>query len=43
MSTKITVTHERVDDLPAIITHLKKMRVAELWDNHFPPNGHWQG
>jgi transposase len=43
MSTKITVTHERVDDIPAIITHLKKMRVAALLDNHFPPNGHWQG
>ena len=43
MSTQITVTHERVDDLPAIITHLKKMRVAELLDNHFPPNGNWQG
>jgi transposase len=43
MSTQITVTHERVDDLPAIITHLKKMRVAELLNNHFPPNGNWQG
>ena len=43
MSTKITVTHERVDDIPAIITHLKKMRVAELLDNHFPSNGNWQG
>jgi hypothetical protein len=29
MSQKITATHERVDDIPAIIAHLKKMRVAE--------------
>jgi transposase len=43
MSKKITATHERVDDIPAIIAHLKKMRVAELLDNHFPPNGNWQG
>jgi hypothetical protein len=43
MSPKITVTHERVDAIPAIITHLKKMRVAELLDNHFPSNGNWQG
>src|SRR3979409_2642273 len=43
MSTKITITHERVDDLPAILAHLKKMRVAELLYNHFPPNGNWQG
>src|SRR5438128_1533210 len=43
MSKKITATHERVDDIPAIITHLKTMRVAELLDHHFPPNGNWQG
>jgi transposase len=43
MSKKITATHERVDDIPAIIAHLKKMRVAALLDNHVLPNGHWQG
>src|ERR1043166_3529627 len=43
MSQKITATHERVDDIPAIIAHLKKMRVAELLDNHFPTNGNWSG
>ena len=43
MSKKITATHERVDDIPAIIAHLKKMRVAELLDQHFPTNGNWQG
>jgi len=43
MSTNITATHERVDDIPTIIAHLKKMRVAELLDKHFPTNGHWQG
>jgi hypothetical protein len=43
MSKKITATHERVDDIPAIIAHLKKMRVAEFLDNHFRSNGNWQG
>src|SRR6266705_491683 len=43
VSTQITVTPERVDDIPAIMTHLTQMRVAELLDNHFPPNGNWQG
>jgi transposase len=43
MSKKITATHERVDDIPVIIAHLKKMRVAELLDTHFPTNGNWQG
>src|SRR4029453_14031305 len=26
-----------------IIAHLKKMRVAELLDTHFPTNGNWEG
>src|SRR5882724_10857667 len=43
MSKKITATHERGDDIPAIIAHLTKMRVAEFLDKHFPTNGHWQG
>src|SRR6266478_5718586 len=43
MSKKITAIHERVDDIPAIIAHLKKMQVAELLDNHFLLNGNWQG
>ena len=43
MSTKITAIHERVDDIPVIIAQLKKMRVAELLDKHFPTNGNWTG
>ena len=43
MSKRITTTHERVDDIPAILAHLKKMGVAELLDQHFPTNGNWQG
>ena len=43
MSTKITATHERVDDIPAIIAHLHNMRVAPFLDTHCSPNGHWQG
>src|SRR5437899_3188152 len=43
MSITITATHERVDDIPAIIVHLKNMRVAELLDKHCQPNGNWQG
>src|SRR5712691_5371797 len=43
MSQKITATHERVDDIPVIIAQLKKMRVAELLDKHFPTNGNWTG
>ena len=43
MSKKITATHEQVDDIPAILTQLKNMRVAALLDKHFPTNGNWQG
>jgi hypothetical protein len=43
MRKKITATHERVDAIPALIAHLKKMRVAEVLDTHFPTNGNWQG
>src|SRR6266705_6048168 len=43
MSKKITATHERVDDIPAIIAHLKKRRVAELLDTHFATNCNWEG
>jgi transposase len=43
MSTTITATHERGDAIPAIIAHLKNMRVAEVLATHFPTNGHWQG
>src|ERR1043165_4718434 len=43
MSKTITATHERVDAIPAIIAHLKKMRVAEVLDTHFPTHGNWQG
>jgi len=43
MGKKITATHEQVDDIPAILTQLKNMRVAALLDKHFPTNGNWQG
>jgi hypothetical protein len=43
MSTTITATHERVDAIPALIVHLKNMRVAAFLAPHFQPNGHWQG
>lgn len=43
MSKKITAPHERGDDIPAIIAHLKKMGVAALLDRPFPTNGNGQG
>jgi transposase len=43
MTPKIKATHEQVADIPVIIARLKKMRVAELLDEHFPTNSNWTG
>jgi transposase len=43
MVPNIKATHEQVADIPVIIAYLKKMRVAELLDKHFPTNGNWTG
>src|SRR6266446_4007040 len=43
MHPTITATHERIDDRPVIIAHLKHMRVAPVLDNPFPTNGHGSG
>jgi transposase len=43
MGQNSTATHEPVDDIPAILTQLKNMRVAAFLDKHFPTHGHWQG
>ena len=43
MTETLTVTSERVDDLPLLLAHLEHMGVHPLLDEHFPPHGNWQG
>ena len=43
MSKKRSAPHARVDDMPALLAHLKKMGVAACVDQHGPTTGHWQG
>lgn len=43
MNETLTVTNERVDDLPLLLAQLERMRVQPLLDAHFPTHGHWQG
>jgi len=43
MAEELTVTTERVDDIPLLITWMKRMGLAGLTDEHFKPNGNWQG
>ncbi len=43
MSESLTVTYERVDDLPLLLTQLKSMGIQQLLDQHVPTHGNWQG
>ena len=43
MSEPISVTYERVDDLPLLLAQLKRMGIQQLLDKHFPTHGNWQG
>jgi transposase len=43
MKKPVTVTTERVDDIPLLLAQLKRMGVQELLDQHFPTHGNWQG
>jgi transposase len=44
MSENLTITHERVDDLPLLLAQLERRQVAALLDAHFPTHdGNWHG
>jgi len=43
MTDTLTVTTERVDDIPVLLAQQQRMGVAELLDRHFPPHGNRQG
>ena len=43
MPETLTLTYERVDDIPLLLAHLERMGVQQLLDKHFPTHGNWQG
>jgi transposase len=43
MTENLTITNERVDDIPLLLAQLERMHVAPLLDEHFPTHGNWQG
>jgi transposase len=43
MSEQLTVTTERVDDIPILIASAERLGLAELLDEHFVAHGNWQG
>lgn len=43
MTQELTITTERVDDIPVLLAQIDKMGVPELVDAHFTPHGNWAG
>src|SRR5438128_6678824 len=43
MNEPLTITTERVDDLPLLLAHMQRMGIARLLDAHFPTHGNRQG
>jgi transposase len=43
MTETLTVTSERVDDIPILLAHMTNMDLPTLLDTHFQPHGNWRG
>lgn len=43
MTNSLTITTERVDDLPLLLTHLSRMDLPHLLASYFRQHGNWQG
>lgn len=43
MTEKLSMTTERVDDIPVLLAHSDRMGIAELLDAYFQPHGNWEG
>src|SRR5438132_8993832 len=43
MTEKLTLTTERVDDIPILLALCANMGIAELLDAYFQPHGNWEG
>src|SRR5687768_13962722 len=43
MSGTLAVTTERVDDIPLLINHMKRMDLPHLLEQYFHQHGNWQG
>jgi len=43
MTEKLTISNERVDDVPLLLAQMHKMGLRPLLDKHFPTHGNWLG
>jgi hypothetical protein len=39
MTEPLTLTTERIDDIPLLLAHLERMGLQPLLDEHFPTHG----
>jgi hypothetical protein len=43
MTEHLTLKHERVDDIPVLLTQIERMQVRKLVEECFPTHGNWEG
>ena len=43
MTTGLTGTVERIDDIPLLLSQMNKIQLSKLLDDHFPMHGNWKG
>lgn len=43
MTNDLTITIERIDDIPVLLTMMEELGLSELFDQHFRPHGNWEG
>jgi transposase len=43
MKEALSIETERIDDIPLLIAHMQRMKLAELLDKHFPTHGNRRG
>jgi transposase len=43
MNETLTITSERVDDIPLLLAQIERMGLQPLLDEHFPTHGNWLG
>ena len=43
MTTGLTGTVERIDDIPLLLAQMSKIQLSTLLDEHFPMHGNWKG
>jgi transposase len=43
MNESLTITSERVDDIPLLFAQIERMGLQPLLDEHFPTHGNWVG